>query len=518
MKPSRSPMRLLPLVAALCAATGFGIANASSHREAPFITTAPKVDATDFYMFKSYEANRGDYVTLIANYLPLQDAYGGPNYFSLDPNALYEIHIDNNGDAKEDITFAFRFKNNLKGITLPINGKDVAIPLIQAGQLTGATAVANSAVLNVNEQFSVEVVRGDRRTGTRASIANTTGGGTTFDKPVDNIGNKTIPDYPGYAAKHIHTATIPGCSMPAKIFVGQRQDPFAVNLGTIFDLVNAPVSLITDPSKINAAPNTLADKNVTTLALEVHQSCLTAGSESVIGGWTSASLRQGRLLDPNPRSGHQTTDRNGGAWTQVSRLGMPLVNEVVIGLPDKDKFNSSKPVNDGANFLTYVTNPTLPRLLEIALALPAGGLAPTNAGRNDLVTTFLTGIKGVNQPTNVTASEMMRLNTAIPAVPFAQQNRLGIVGNILAGGNDNAGYPNGRRPKDDVVDISLVAMAGGLCVANGDTNKLGFGAECKPTSAPLGNTAFNLHDAVDQAVVPLLGGFPYLNNPLPGSK
>ncbi len=103
-------------------------------------------------------------------------------------------------------------------------------------------------------------------------------------------------------------------------------------------------------------------------------------------------------------------------------------------------------------------------------------------------------------------------------MPFAQQNRLGIVGNILAKGNDNAGYPNGRRPKDDVVDISLVAVAGGLCVANGDTNKLGFGAECKPSAVPLGATSFNLHDAVDQATVTLLPGFPYLNTPLPGSK
>jgi hypothetical protein len=514
----RGHLRLLPLLAALSAAGALGLAQASSHREAPSITTTPKVDATDFYLFKSYEAGRDGYVTLIANYLPLQDAYGGPNYFALDPNALYEIHIDNNGDAKEDISFQFRFKNNFKGITLPINGKDVAIPLVQAGQLTGATAVANSPVLNLNEQFSVDIVRGDRRAGTRAALTNAVGGSTSFDKPVDNIGVKTIPDYAGYAARHIHTATIPGCTQPAKVFVGQRKDPFAVNLGTIFDLVNAPVSVITDPNLINAAPNTIDAKNVTTLALEVHQSCLTDGSETVIGGWTSASLRQGALVDPAPKKGHQTAQRAGGAWAQVSRLGMPLVNEVVIGLPDKDRFNASKPVNDGANFADYVTNPTLPRLLEIALGLPEGGLAPKNAGRGDLVTTFLTGIKGVNQPAKVVASEMLRLNTAIPAVPFAQQNRLGIVGNILAKGNDNAGYPNGRRPKDDVVDISLIAVAGGLCVANGDGNALGFGAECKPSAVPLGATAFALHDAVDQAVVPLLSGFPYLSHPLPGSK
>jgi hypothetical protein len=194
---------------------------------------------------------------------------------------------------------------------------------------------------------------------------------------------------------------------------------------------------------------------------------------------------------------------------------MPLVNEVVIGLKDKDKFNASRPSGDG-QFIDYVTHPTLPALLEIALNLP--GAAPTNFPRNDLVTTFLTGIAGVNQPRNVVGSEMLRLNTAIPPVPFAQQNRLGIVGNILAGGNDNAGYPNGRRPKDDVVDISLVAVMGGLCMANGNTNALGFGAACNPGAVPLKATSFALHDAVDQAVVPLLSGFPYLNTPLPGSK
>lgn len=194
---------------------------------------------------------------------------------------------------------------------------------------------------------------------------------------------------------------------------------------------------------------------------------------------------------------------------------MPFVNEVVIGLKDKDKFNASKPSGD-TQFADYVTNPTLPALLEIALALP--NIAPTNFPRNDLVTTFLTGIAGVNQPRNVVASEMLRLNTGIAPVPFAQQNRLGIVGNILAGGTDNAGFPNGRRPKDDVVDIALVAVMGGLCMANGDTNALGFGAACKPSAVPLGATAFKLHDAVDQAVVPLLPAFPYLNTPLPGTR
>jgi Domain of unknown function (DUF4331) len=498
------PRRLLPVAVAICAvATGITTlpAQASSHREAPFITTVPKVDATDLYMFSSYEPGREGYVTMIANYLPLQAPYGGPNYFQMDPNALYEIHIDNNGDAKEDLSFQFRFKNKLNSVKLPIGDKMVAIPLIQAGQVTDP----KSTSLNVNESYTVDVVRGDRRTGARTAITNAVGGSASFDKPVDNIGTKTIPDYVGYAAKHIYTVNVPG------------KDPFAVNLGTIFDLVNAPLAVITNADLINAAPNTIDDANVTTMALEVHKSCLTAAgsTDPVIGAWTTASLRQGSLLNPSPKSGLQTTAIVGGAWTQVSRLGMPLVNEVVIGLPDKDKFNSSKP-KDG-QFADYVTHPTLPKLLEIAFAPAIDGASPKNLPRTDLVTAFLTGIKGVNQPANVVASEMLRLNTAIPATPEAQQNRLGIVGNILAGGTDNAGFPNGRRPKDDVVDISLIAVMGGLCMANGDTNKLGLGVDCKPSNVPLGATAFKLHDAVDQAKVPLLPKFPYLFTPIAGA-
>jgi len=512
----KHPGPLLPLLAALLAAglgTATSPARASSHREAPSITTSPKVDATDFYMFMSYEPGREGYVTLIANYQPLQAPYGGPNYYQMDPQALYEIHIDNVGDAREHLSFQFRFKNTLKGVTLPIAGKDVAIPLIQAGTVSDPKAAA----LNVNESYTVDVMRGDRRVGLRAAVTNAANGSAVFDKPVDNIGTKTIPDYAAYAAKHLYAVNVPGCSMPARMFVGQRKDPFAVNLGVIFDLVNAPLAAIVDPANINAFPNAIDGASVTTLALEVHKSCLTAGSDPVIGGWTTASRRQGQLLDGAPKPGLQTGAIAGGAWTQVSRLGMPLVNEVVIGLPDKDRFNAAKPKDD-AQFATYVTNPTLPRLLEVAFGTPAGAIAPTNAGRNDLVTVFLTGVKGVNQQGMVTPSEMLRLNTAIPAVPFAMQNRLGIVGNILAGGSDNAGFPNGRRPKDDVVDIALVAVAGGLCLANGDTDKLGFGAACKPSAVPLGATAFKLHDGVDQAVVPLLPGFPYLATPAPGAQ
>jgi hypothetical protein len=508
-----NPPRRARTLASVAVLAACGAAFASSHREAPFIATSPKVDGTDFYMFRSYEAGRDGFVTLIANYQPLQDAFGGPNYFSMDPNALYEIHIDNNGDAREDLTFQFRFSNQLAGgtgVKLPIGGQQVAIPLVQAGAVTNV----KDANLNLTESYQVTLVRGDRRSGTRQAVTLAGTGATTFDKPVDNIGTKTLPDYAAYAAKHLYSVNIPGCATPARLFAGQRQEAFAVNLGPVFDLVNAPLNVITDPALIGAVPNPIGQKNVSSLALEIHKSCLINGDD-VIGGWTSASLRQGRLLDPTPKPGHQTTEAPGGAWVQVSRLGMPLVNEVVIGLPDKDRFNGAQPRADG-QFAAYVTNPTLPALLEIALAIP--GTAPTNFPRTDLITTFLTGIPGINQPKNVVAAEMLRLNTAIAPVPFAQQNRLGIVGNLLAGGTDNAGFPNGRRPKDDVVDVSLVAVMGGLCFANGNDNALGFGAACNPAAVPLGDTAFKLHDAVDQAVVPLLAGFPYLNTPTPGAQ
>ena len=489
-------------------------ASASSHREAPSIGTMPKADGTDFYLFNSYEPGRDGFVTLIANYQPLQDGYGGPNYFKMDPNALYEIHIDNNGDAREDITFQFQFKNNFKNIMLPVGNQMIGIPLTQAG----GVSQPNDPALNVNEQYTLTVVRGDRRTGSAAAVSKT-GGGTVFDKPSDYIGTKTLGNaaaYAAYAGQHVYPINVPGCGVPGRVFVGQRQEGFAVNLGPIFDLVNAPLGVITDPAQINvAAVNSIQDKNVTTLAVELHKSCLTQGSESVIGGWTTASVRQSQLVRPAPPSGYQTAVSVGGGWVQVSRLGMPLVNEVVIGLADKDKFNASLP-RDDAQFASYVTNPTLPALLEIALAIP--GTAPTNFPRTDLVTTFLTGITGVNRPANVVPSEMLRLNTAIAAVPFAQQQRLGIVGSLLNAASDFAGFPNGRRPKDDIVDISLIAVMGGLCVANGNGNALNFGAACNPGAVPLGTTAFKLHDGVDQAVVPFLPGFPYLNTPNPGAR
>ena len=476
-----------------------GSAFASSHREAPFISGQTQVDATDLYMFRSYEAGRQDFVTILANYQPSQDPQGGPNFHMFSPNALYEIHIDNNGDAVEDLTFQFRFKNTSKAGALTVGGKSVKIPLINSGPITGV----NPATLNVRETFTIDVVRGTRRGGTKGSVTNAAGGAAEFDKPVDNIGDKVFGSATGYATyanQHIYNVAIPGCATPGRVFVGQRKEPFYIAVGKAFDLFNLnPLG-----AEVGGNNNDLEAKNVSTLAMEVPIACLTAGAEPVIGAYTTASLRQGRLLDGSPATGLNKVVRSGGAWTQVSRLGMPLVNELIIGIDDKDKFNASKPKDDGANFADYVTNPVLPALIE---SLFPSAKAPTNFPRTDLVTAFLKGIEGVNQPKSVVASEMLRLNTTIAVTAAAAQNPLGVAN------GDLAGFPNGRRPADDVVDLSLRVAMGALCVITGATDTLKVG--CKPADAPAGGLA--LTDGVRKTAANFGLAFPYLTTPLPGN-
>jgi hypothetical protein len=498
--PTRSSRLLLSTLAASLYGLAALPAGASSHREAPFLAMNPTIDATDLYMFRSYETGRAGFVTILANYIPFQDPQGGPNFYQFNPNALYEIHIDNTGSGSEAISFQFRFTNTSKAQSLTVGGKAVKIPLIHSGTLNGSV---NPAALGVRETYTVDIVRGDRRTGTRASVTNASGGAATFDKPVDNIGDKTFGGptaYAAYANQHIYNINIPGCATAGKVFVGQRKEPFYIAVGKTFDLFNLnPLG-----PEVGGNNNDLEGKNVSTLALELPISCLTAGTDPVIGAWTTASLRQGRLLSNAPGSGLNKVALQGGAWTQVSRLGNPLVNEVVIGTDDKDRFNSSKPKNDPANFADYVTNPTLPALIQ---TLFPAAVAPTNFPRTDLLTVFLKGIKGVNQPATVTAAEMMRLNTSIAPVAVGAQNPLGVAG------GDNAGYPNGRRPADDVVDLSLCVAMGALCVLTGAADTLQVG--CKPSDAPAGGLA--LTDGVRKTSANYAATFPYLTTPLPGN-
>ena len=511
---------------ALALVTG---ASASSHREAPFITKYPQVDATDYYAFMSYEPGRADYVTLIANYLPLQAAYGGPNYFPLDSNALYEIHIDNDGDSHEDLTFQFQFSDELPagGVNpFDINGTSVTSVLRNAG-----TIDANSAAgLNHFESYSLTLVTGDRRTGTAQPIQSVTGGIDSFRKPFDYSGTKSFNgpgNYENYARSFIHDIAVPGCTENGRVFVGQRHEAFNISLGEVFDLVNLvpiegdsapgagdgagfPGGVTQDPNR-----NTLARNNITSIALEIHKDCLT-GSDGIIGTWTSASLRQATVLNPTPS--FDQPEVAGGAWTQVSRLGSPLVNELVIGYDMKDRFNSSHPTDDG-QFLHFVTNPVLPAILNSLFLDPVNqtlgtsfiNLAPTNFPRNDLVTAFLTGFAGVNQFSSVTPGEMLRLNTDISPTPRAMQQPLG-----LAAG-DLAGFPNGRRPGDDSVDIALRAVMGLLCHDlplgnNGAAVNLGI---CAPADAVVGNVAFT--DGAPLSAQELNNSFPYLLTPYPGS-
>jgi len=568
------------LTAIALAAAGI-VVQGSSHREGPNITKYPKLDGTDFYMFRSYEAGRGNYVTLLANYYPLQDPAGGPNFFMLDEDAVYEIHVDNNGDAREDLTFQFQFQNTRKNITVPVDGRPVAIPLINVGPIgPGRDDTAN---LNVEETYTLSLIRGARRTGQREAIT-ALSGGSTFKKPVDRIGDKSIPAYAQYADNHIYDVSIPGCAAGGRVFVGQRREGFVINIGEVFDLIN------TNPvGPEDAETNDLAGKNVTTLALEVPIDCLVSNGP-VIGAWTTSSIGKGTpaagsingnsggssvvtacpagrpaSAKPSPSfvptqdcngwvpanhpqalgnssasSSAQTTVSSAGAacpagqpasakpsesfvpsqdcmgwvpanhpsarsaaaevapgqFTQVSRLANPLVNEVVIGLKDKDAFNASEPSGDG-QFLEYVTHPTLPVLIQVLF-----GLAPPATPRADLVQVFLTGVPGLNQPAGVTPSEMMRLNTSIAAVPATSQNRLG----VIAG--DNAGYPNGRRPGDDVIDISLRVVEGIL--TNSAVPALTDGAISSATIAydPAGNVTGNQNFRLFR------DSFPYLATPL----
>ena len=536
---------LLAVAAASIAATAF----ASSHREAPFITTQPKVDGTDFYMFRSYESGRGSFVTLIANYQPLQDSYGGPNYFTMDPDALYEIHVDNNGNSVEDLTFQFRFSTAYGRANIPRLGisngnltitnnadnttRQVQAPLANIGGGSGSSTGA----LNVVETFTATVVRGDRRSGTSNLITAASAGGaasgvaagaTVFTKPVDNIGQKSIPDYLGYSNQFIYNVTIPGCATAGKMFVGQRREGFVVNLGQVFDQVN-----LNPLGARNSGRNIIDDKNITSLALEVPTSCLTNGTEPVIGAWTSASVRQSRVFNPSPStigaSSGKAANVVGGPYVQVSRLGSPLVNEVVIGITDKDKFNSSVPSNDVANFANFVLFPTLPALVQVLFNVPAPATP-----RGDILSAFVTGIRtpvnnanigasgtgttmvdfthpqGVNLTTLAGAGEMLRMNTAFPAAPTAigSQNNLGFLG------CDLAGFPNGRRPVDDVVDIALTVVEGAIDGTNRNNVQT-----CDVTVSPptVRNAGTVVNDGAATVASDYLTTFPYLNTPIPGA-
>ena len=442
-------LRSAALTVALAAAA-VAPAMASSHREAPLISRDPSADNTDVYAFVS-PADPGK-VTLIANFIPLEDPAGGPNFYPFDDNVLYEIHVDNDGDAVEDITYQFRFRTE---------NRNPNTFLYNAGQVTSL----DDPDLIVIQRYTVTRVADGRRTGRGQDI------GSNLLTAPSNVGVNSMPDYAGLAASAVQSL-----SGGINVFAGQREEGFYVDLPRIFDLLQ-----ITRGTPRDGA----AGKNVNSIAIEVPIEQLTRDAQrpagataanAVIGVWSTASRPQVSVLRPG-----QGPDARGN-FVQVSRLGSPLVNELVIPRGMKDAFNASEPVND-AQFAAFVTDPEPARLLK---ALFGVNVPPTP--RNDLVQVFLTGIPGATMPPGVRPSEMLRLNTAIPP-NRANPNRLGVIG------GDLAGYPNGRRPGDDVVDI-VVTAASGILVP-------GFGAM--------------LGDGVDANDAPYLATFPYLGVPFPGN-
>jgi hypothetical protein len=390
-----------------------GPATASSHREAPLIASDPTADNTDLYAFVS--PDRPNTVTVIANYIPFEEPAGGPNFSNFDDNALYELHIDNSGDGRDDVTYQFRFQTTTSNPNTFLYN-------------TGPITSLNDPDWNVRQTYSVTRVQGHRRT----VLA------TDLPSPPDDIGPRSTPNYAALASAAVKT--LPG---GAAVFAGQRDDPFFVDLGSIFDLGGLrpfnPFHLIPLPAA--SGVDDVAGYNVHSIEIQVPISQLTNAS-STIGVYASASRPALRILSPTGRT------KNVGPEVQISRLGNPLVNEVLIPLGQKDYWNRQDPRND-SQFAGRYLSPELAGLIHVLYPpLPA----PPASNRNDLVAVLLTGVPSLNY-TGPRLADELRLNTAV--APAATPNRLG----ALAG--DFAGFPNGRRLGDDVVDIELRAIACG---------------------------------------------------------
>lgn len=444
--------------------------SASSHREAPLISQDPTADNTDVYAFVSPDVTNT--VTLISNFIPLQQAAAGPNFFPFGTDVDYEINVDTTGNAFANITYRFRFNTQVRS---------QATFLYNTGQVTSL----DDPDLNVRQFYSVERIR-RALVGGNIAVVGYDVLATQVPVPPANIGPRSTPNYDSLA-----NAAITNLSDGGKVFAGSRDDPFFFDLGSGFDLLGLrPLNQYhVIPLSTTAAIDGLAGYNVNSIAIQVPISTLQLGN-GVMGVWSDAKRLTTRVLNGDG------TVTNTGVPMRVSRLGMPLVNEVVNPLKDKDKWNSTNPSTD-AQFLTNVTNPEITGLIN-ALYPPVID-APTS-GRSDLVAVFLTGISGVNQLPIVTPSEMIRLNTTIP--PSANPNRLG----VIAG--DNAGFPNGRRLADDVPDIELRALECAYGVVG--------------TVGPCDSATYNqfpnnaLTDGVDTNDKAFLSSFPYVASPFQG--
>jgi hypothetical protein len=445
----------------------------SSHREAPEISKDPVADSTDVYAFVS--PDKPDTVTLIANYIPLQLPSGGPNFFEFGDDVLYEIHIDNNGDGQADISYQFRFHTTVR---------DPDTFLYNTGQITSLT----SPNWNRVQTYDVSVVSG----GSFATL------GSGLPCPPCNIGPRSTPDYAALAA-----AAINSLGGGITVFAGQRAEEFYVDLGSIFDLGDLRPFQEAHVISTPAAPGVNATNglNVHSIAIQVPIATVTRPGKPVIGVWTSASRQRVTLWDAD--NGENV---NAGPFRQVSRLGNPLFNEVIVPMGKKDLWNSLPP-SDDKQFAGYVTQPELAALLPVLYPGAFNNLAAAVAAktpRADLEAILLTGIpagiisKTFTTFTGTVLADMLRLNTSIP--PTAKPNILGVLG------NDLAGFPNGRRVIDDVVTIEIRAIAGvtlPLVDKSFTPDKVATEVTDFTTDPP----------AIDS---PPLGTFPYMGTPYDG--
>jgi hypothetical protein len=424
---------------------------AASHREAPLISLDPTADITDFFMFRSYEPGQEDKIVLIMDVIPGEEPSAGPNYWNFDPSVLYSINIDNDKDGEaDDVRFEFRFKNEFRGINkdLGLFLSYVALPPITA--LDGA----GSEGLGLRQTYTVTMFQKGKKTLL----------GRDLIAVPSNVGPRTMPDYDSLAAQGLYEV-----QNDVRVFAGQRDDPFYIDLGAVFDTLNL------------RAPGTdmLSGFNVHTIALEVPASLLTQDkqgaeetSQPVLGAYASTSRFAVRVM----RGGGEDEDRgdNRSSWVQVQRLANPLVNEAIIGTVDKDKWNALDPSHE-KRFVDYYTNPRLVTALEAVLGIDA---QPAFDLR-DVLLTYTAGDYS-------DLSELLRLDVSVDPVPLASQNPL----TALAG--DSAGWPNGRRPIDDVTDVAVKVIGGANYIA-------------LPSI-----------DSVDANDKPLTEVFPFLSSPWDG--
>lgn len=435
---------------------GTGFVGASSHREAPLISNDPAADTTDMYVFRSPDAPTT--VTAIMNVSPFGKPEQGPNFYLFDPSVRYSMHITQDGGNTEDLRLDFRFRTDIRGASSNYNG--------------GPITALDDPDWFTRQFYSVDLVKGGQ----------TTRLGENLPVPPANIGPKSTPNYDQLAnAAIVNIPSIPG----GKVFAGPRDDPFYIDIGAVFDLLNVRKA----PGNAGGGVDNLAGFNVLSIAVQLPIAAVVrpecnlsnpADMNCVVGMWVTTSRQATKVL-----RGEEAPNFTGD-FVQIARQSAALVNETIVPTAMKDAFNASEPKND-ARFLPLVQDPLPAKDINKVFGIPV-----PPAPRQDIVTIFLTGIPGLNQPPDVQPAEIAHLNLAIPVT--AQPNRLGLLG------DDKQGYPNGRRLGDDVVDISFRALAGGT------------------PFTPEFNKAPNnqLGDGVDQNDKPFLATFPYLASPHQG--